>query len=83
MQVSYFEKVLDMAPQSMKIIAYFFAVFASWHHVCGEEGWKWSTAVQLPKLGVGILDIQTALEKENAVVMALEAGYQMIDIWEG
>lgn len=80
----YFEKVPDMAPQSMKVIlAYFVFVFASWHDVCSEEGWKWSTAVQLPKLGVGILDIQTALEKENAIVMALEAGYQMIDIWEG
>ena len=49
----------------------------------GEEPGKTFTGAKLPKLGVGILDIQTAIEKEDALVMALEAGYRMIDIWEG
>eukprot|EP00794_Sanderia_malayensis_P014236 gene14236-15721_t len=38
--------------------------------------------LQLPKLGVGLLDIKTEKQKENALVWAFKAGYRMVDIWE-
>ena len=66
------------------ILVGFMASVLSRHHVfCHEETAKKPAAVKLPNLGVGILDIKTADEKENALVMALNAGYRMIDIWEG
>ena len=66
------------------ILVAFATIFASRYNVnCIEEATEKSTAVKLPKLGVGILDIQTTAEKEGALVMALDAGYRMIDIWEG
>ena len=55
--------------------------WAIWSCVsCAKEA---SVSVKLPTLGVGILDIKTHTEKENALVLALNAGYRMVDIWEG
>ena len=39
----------------------------------------------LPKVGIGIglVDFETAEEREKVAYMALEAGFRMIDLWEG
>ena len=66
------------------ILVGFASIFVARYDVnCVEEASERPAAVKLPKLGVGILDIQTTIEKEHALVMALDAGYRMIDIWEG
>ena len=53
---------------------------------CRQEefaGGNESKTIKLPTLGVGVLDIKSEIEQENALVFALDAGYRMIDIWEG
>ena len=50
---------------------------------CTDDTLNRKPYLQMPKLGVGILDIKSDVEKESALMLALNAGYRMIDVWEG
>ena len=72
------------AVKMLLLAIFMFSIALSRHHgYCADNLTKNTATIKLPNLGVGLLDIKTDIERENALVLALDSGYRMIDIWEG
>ena len=80
MKTNIFKPVVKM----LSLAIFMFSIALSRHHVyCADNITKTTAKIMLSNLGVGLLDIKTDIERENALVLALDSGYRMIDIWEG